>query len=163
MISRIDNIYRPLVKGEIVRVPCVVSKDGTRITPVINTPHSDKENGQNYIHYHADNRFIIVKIKNGVPVYKCKIEGAKVFYDCDFYRQVLDETNSLQWFNIRVVRSNETRHTPVNMISKSKLKRDYEKNGKCPHRGHDLSQTECVDGIKTCPLHGLKVKCNKQN
>lgn len=159
MIPRIDEINRPLIKGEIVRVPCVVSHDGTRITPVINHPHNDKENGQNEAHYHADNRFIIVKLNQGVPTYKCKPEGAKVFYHCDFYRLVLDGAKSLEWHNFRVVRTEETRPTPVSMIVRSKLKHDYDKNGKCPHRGHDLKQAQCVDGFKTCPLHGLKVKC----
>ena len=28
------------------------------ITPVINHPHTDKENGQYHTHYHADYRFI---------------------------------------------------------------------------------------------------------
>jgi nitrite reductase/ring-hydroxylating ferredoxin subunit len=29
-------------------------------------------------------------------------------------------------------------------------------NGKCPHKGIDLSNIEAEDGVITCPLHGLR-------
>ncbi|MFM7853883.1 MAG: hypothetical protein ACKO96_18650, partial [Flammeovirgaceae bacterium] len=61
---RVEEIKRPLKKGEVFLVPCIVNRyeqDGhfsMYITPVFNSPHSDRENGQYEVHYHVDYRFV---------------------------------------------------------------------------------------------------------
>ena len=82
--EKVEDVKRPLIRGEKLLVPCFVSslsgdipvstldlnKDNVYITPIINHPHSDKENGQMEVHYHADLRF--VQIERGVNWVKAR-------------------------------------------------------------------------------------------
>jgi len=120
------------------------------VIPLYDHPHSDIENGQKEIHYHINSRFCddntrtdIVRIK--LPLSKGKLE----------YRMLPCVGNG-----------NEYRKTHFNFIKKSQLKHKCIKNGKCPHRGYDLSKEtptlntaggeESKEWVITCPLHSLK-------
>lgn len=168
-MKTVEEIKRPLIKGETLLVPCLVrselidmdeedlwmdlsnitKKEIIYILPVINTPHSDKENGQNEIHYHADNRFIDrAKI---APKRNKKVE--KVF---STNQRPIKTKEEIKYIPLKVITELHYGNTPVELISKSKLKHKCIHKGKCPHRGADLSQVKPIDGILTCPLHGLK-------
>lgn len=151
-----------LIKGEIYLVPCleikkeIISKlgyfyedknslDPFCYTPVLNLPHSDKENGQPEIHYHLDDRF--------KPLLKSKLN----FIYLQRPRKSYVERVILIAMECKYVEVYTT--TPVTMIKNSKLKHKCIFKNKCPHRGFDLSTTqEDSEGILTCPLHGLKFK-----
>jgi hypothetical protein len=171
-ILKIDNVKRPIKKGEIFSVPCIVRESfineeideqtlymdlipfrytskKLHITPVINLPHSDKENGQNSIHYHADFRFI--NHKNGYVKNK---HSYHIF--AESIRLIEGVDGELKYFDLPVINEDFALHTDVSLISKSKLKHKCIHKGKCPHRGYDLSQAKAVGGVITCPLHGLK-------
>lgn len=172
-MEKIEDVKRAIKKGEVYLVPCVVKKQTTtpnygfaedykmdkleelsykkrflEINPIINHPHSDKENGQNEIHYHLDYRFISDKISF---YHKYGTE----------FRIKKDESLKIEYHALPVVHEimPDFAITPVNLIKKSKIK-SFAKNNKCPHRGFDLSNTKDIDGIITCPLHGLKI-CKK--
>lgn len=111
--------------------------------PIINFPHSDSENGQDYIHYHADTRFIDNKLffdlSNEDILRPKKIENSKVIYRTKLcvHEKIYSITNSI-------------------FIKNTKLKHKCIYNGKCPHKGYDLSNVIPESNIITCPLHGLK-------
>jgi Rieske [2Fe-2S] domain len=172
----VDDVKRPLLKGETFLVPCIVREDYTQIhhdeqelymdlkpfkshskklyvTPVINLPHSDKENGQSEIHYHADYRFIKHNNDGNFPTVKNK--HSKYIF-CENIRPKEKIDGLLKYFVLPVINEDFKAITPVNMISKSNLKHKCIHKGKCPHRGYDLSQVKPIEGKITCPLHGLE-------
>jgi len=174
-MEKVEDIKRPLIKGEKFLVPCLVrkrilkddqsewmdlevsSKDvHYEILPIINHPHSDMENGQKEVHYHLDYRFIRhyndskfpkIVMSHSTHTYGTEIRPLKDFGELDYYL-------------LPVINEEFTGITPVRMIRKSKLKHKCIHKGKCPHRGYDLSQVKAVDGVRTCPLHGLKFDDN---
>ena len=162
-IKTVDNIKRPLLKGEVFLVPCIVKKHNDNsigfklnkiyVTPVINLPHSDKENGQNEIHYHADFRFI--KHDNNGDFPTPQNTHSKYIF-CENIRPKDKIDGVIQYFALPVINEDFKAITGVENIAKSKLKHKCIHKGKCPHRGYDLSQVNPIDGVITCPLHGLK-------
>lgn len=152
-MNKVEEIKRPLKKGEKFLVPCIVKQDEfyTYINPVINHPHHDKENGQDYIHYHTDTRF--VKFNEDGTIKR----EHRSHYFCNTFRPILGKDGDLRYIVLPVINEDFTAITDVNLISKSKIRHKCSKN-KCPHRGYDLSQVKEVNGFKKCPLHGLIIK-----
>jgi hypothetical protein len=157
MIQRVEDVKRPLKIGERYIVPCIIKESFNGITkdlliiPVINKPHSDKENGQSEIHYHIDTRFIDTT--------------NSYFKDREDVSMSLDSFNSrpqnkidgiFDRFVLPVFNETFGNATPSSLVRNSKLKHKCIHKGKCPHRGMDLSQVEPVDGVITCPLHSLQ-------
>jgi hypothetical protein len=165
MYPKVEDVKRPLRKGEFLLVPCIIkrvreywlgkTRNLTYITPVINHPHNDIENGQKEIHYHADFRFIKTY---GIAIQR----NHRNHIFCEDIRPVLDKYHVIEYLLLPVVNSRltdeveQTYQTNVNLMKKSKLKHDCIYKGKCPHRGYDLSQERPRNGIITCPLHGLQ-------
>lgn len=143
-LLKVEDVKHPLVVGEYYLVPCVylekldpyVAKP-THWIPVINLLHNDIENGQKYIHYHADYRFD---------------DGRFSIYP----RINWDSICRIEYRVMKCVRVVQQLPTDVERISKSKLKHDCIYKGKCPHRGMDLSQVLPENGIIRCPLHSLE-------
>lgn len=161
----VEDIKRPLVKGEILLVPCIVKRIETDhydeigrieielmyITPIYNHPHNDVENGQKETHYHTDYRFVRTD-KNGHPINRHKVH--RFVHEA---RPRIPLHGDLEYILLPVINPQVSpRATSVQLIGKSKLKHKCIHKGKCPHRGYDLSQEVPVDGVITCPLHGLK-------
>lgn len=145
-MQKVEDVKRPLKKGEFYIVPCII-KDNM-ITPVLLPGHSDKENGQKEIHYHPDTRFI-----DHAGKYFANRE------DYNFYvsrpRPQVGIDGILDYFVLPVFNEEMPDPTQVEFIKNSKLKHKCIHKGKCPHRGYDLSQVEPKDGVIKCPLHGL--------
>lgn len=107
------------------------------VTPLINHPHSDKENGQKEVHYHADTRYY-----NGTKNLRVALP--------------LKPNQKLEFRWLYKVAEEMLYRTPVSLTSKSTLKHQCIHKGKCPHRGYDLTNVEPIDGVITCPLHSLR-------
>lgn len=156
---KVEDVNKPLKKGEEYLVPCLVNRRHflaetviTYISPVINHPHSDKENGQKEVHYHIDYRF--VKHLND-STFPTVMNNHSRYYFVENIRPT-NFLNILEYFILPVINEEFAGITPVENIAKSKLKRKCIHNEKCPHRGYPLSQVKPVNGKITCPLHGLK-------
>jgi len=117
-----------------------------KIIPLIDHPHSDKENGQKEIHYHVNSLYVDnypLEFRISLP---------------------LKENQKLEYRYLKKVRNIEIFSTTVKLISKSKLKHKCIHKGKCPHRGFDLSNIKPDEnGIITCPLHSLMFDTNNNN
>lgn len=121
-----DEQIRPQVKR---RVPLRI--------PVINHPHSDRENGQDEIHYHLDTRFV------------------KWRWHSKYDLRIPDK-QELVYVPLEVIADGEQLPTAPSMIANSRMPHRRLKNHKCPHRGYDMRKVKPVNGCLTCPLHGLK-------
>lgn len=120
------------------------------VTPLIDHPHSDKENGQQSIHYHSDDRYVYSKGYSGIQNIRITLPLKKnQRLEKIFVTKVYDKVKSI---------------TDSQLIKKSKLKHKCIYKSKCPHRGYDLSNEKPdKNGIITCPLHGLKFDSTKNN
>ena len=154
-MERVEDVKRPLKKGEFFIVPCIIKEMPTPtdtpellIIPVINQPHSDRENGQKEVHYHIDMRFFDIHNKY--------FEGRDGLGYNYIPRPIDGMDGKFERFVLPVINEEFGVLTPVDLIANSKLKHKCIHKGKCPHRGMDLSQVKAVDGIITCPLHSLK-------
>jgi len=170
---KVEDLKRPLIKGEKLLVPCLVKRESiledeqelwldstngdTRVKmyvlPILNHPHNDVENGQKETHFHLDYRFIKHKKDSEFPTviksHSLHVFGTRTRPESNF--------GNLEYHLLPVINEEFVGATPVDNISKSTLKHHCIHKGKCPHRGYDLSQVEAdKNGIKTCPLHGLK-------
>jgi len=170
-ILKVDDIKRPLIKGEKVLVPCLVktemkddqdiwldltnAKKVMHVLPVINHPHNDIESGQAEDHYHLDYRFINHKDNGVFPTvinsHSVHVFGSEIRPKKDF--------GNLEYHLLPVINEEFNGITPVNLIGK--LKHKCLHKGKCPHRGYDLSQVKPVNGVITCPLHGFRILNDK--
>lgn len=134
------------------------------IWPIINHLHHDKENGQDYYHYHVDYRFTILKDEEAII--PAKLHSMHSFAPTSRYnllsesqftlREDYTKGYVLEYYSLTCLRVQQAGIThPIN-VTRSVLNYDCIHKGKCPHRGYDLSQEVPVNGIITCPLHGLK-------
>lgn len=113
------------------------------VLPLINHLHSDRENGQDMPHYHVDDRYEINMTSFPIRVFP----------------HLMTSNQTLEYRILTIKNKTVKSITPPIMISKSKLKHKCIHKGKCPHRGFDLSKEQPgLDGMITCPLHGLKFK-----
>ena len=158
--EKVENIKRPLVVGEILNVACLVKRDvfGKIISfiPVINTPHTDKENGQPEIHYHTDYRFILTKETTENVYGYTVIDERDGFKSAETARVELFIDGELEFHDLPVINDKHNGLAQRFFIRNSKLKHKCIYKGRCPHRGYDLSQEKPVNGIITCPLHALE-------
>jgi nitrite reductase/ring-hydroxylating ferredoxin subunit len=153
-MQKVEDIIRPLIKGEILLVPCIIRDypvwwGKSAIIPVINHPHSDRENGQKEIHYHIDERFVDFDEN----YFK---EREDYYIDYSDKRIILKKHEKIERFALPVFNEDIITVTENTAIAKSKIKHKCIYKGKCPHRGYDLSQVKPVDGIIKCPLHSLE-------
>lgn len=152
-MEKVDALKVPLEVGKIYLVPCAVIENpfalrngqsyttAQEIIPIINHPHNDKENGQAYVHYHTDYRFESDGIVTLIMT-RTRINQTQVL--------------NIEYRELKCIRTDNKWVTPVKDIKRSVLKHDCIHKDKCPHRGYDMSNVAAVDGIKECPLHGLK-------
>lgn len=108
------------------------------VIPLIDHLHNDKENGQEDAHYHVDSRYT-----NLNPLTRK-------------YPKYFGKNEKLEYRDLPRLSIEYKGNTPIEFISKSTFKHKCIHKGKCPHRGFDLTNIEVVDGVITCPLHGLK-------
>lgn len=133
--SYFESKYAQIVgKTEMLNGELVIKKH--KIIPVINHPHSDRENGQKEVHYHTDNRFDSIRSAQGT-------------------RLTLSEGDKIIYYPMKCRVLEQSFVTSTLAIKKSKLKHKCIHKGKCPHRGFSLENEIPVNGVITCPLHGL--------
>jgi len=157
--EKVENIKRPIELGEKFTVACLVKRDGNKIIsfiPVINTPHTDKENGQPETHYHTDYRFVLTEetmINSYGYFVTDKRDG---FKGAEKARVEEGIDGELEFHILPIVSENHNGLAQRFFIRNSRLKHKCIHKGRCPHRGYDLSQEKSVNGIITCPLHALE-------
>lgn len=132
-----------------------------QVLPLIDHPHSDKENGQIEIHYHIDTRYMYEQnhLSQGTEIAKfghSRISVDKKGNLHPFYSGKGMVQPKFDYFMLEKTDKTYRGITPTGLIKNSKLKHKCIHNGKCPHRGFDLSNVKPINGVITCPLHGLQ-------
>jgi len=101
--------------------------------PVYPLKHNDLQSGQKEFHYHVDFRFA----------------------ESDEYSRIV-YNGQLKYFEKRLNKKSHTNITNSSIINHCIKQKSMIKGKLCPHKGYDLSLETPVNGIITCPLHGLK-------
>jgi hypothetical protein len=161
-------------------VPVIVADDWAGISgplPVIGARHTDADDFNfPWPHYHVDVRFLTAR------EYRRAGGGSYKGWSAEMVVAGLPISNSNRWTGegsgIPVGRPPLARRRcsrvqpPYAAGDQSTIKRFREKRGEpdaiilkdgrqlCPHRRVDLSTISAdADGLTTCPLHGLRVRC----
>ena len=168
---RIDQIDEPPIQGRDYRVPCVHGRwcDRTGWWPVLLPLHTDTDHfAFPHRHYHVDLRFITHR---RIPK-KAKQDPASALRwpltDMLQPNHTSMPLSEVEWRRRRCQRIKTLEHGEpwlrrIPMISTFRQKMAGRactiRNGRplCPHRAADLSTVPAVDGVVTCPLHGLRI------
>ena len=152
-MQKVNELKRPLKLGKYYLVPVFyeVNDEYWEVIPYIDYPHSDKENGQNLKHYHTEDRF--VPISDNVRLHRTIFTRLPLDVE-KYYSSGVELKRG--YVIMKCIRTRVLSVTPTEYIYKSKLKHQCIHKGKCPHRGYDLTHEPVIDGVITCPLHGLK-------
>jgi hypothetical protein len=155
LIKRVDEVVGWLVDGRSYLVPTIrgewLDDHGVADWPVIGPRHKDKELGVNLSHYHIDLRFVSMDVFN---------RGGQNTVVNDSYEA---RVRYRKWTCLQacVVLSNV--RTPKGMVELNKVYAGKQCAGSartgwtCPHRGVWLGSQPAVEGVITCPGHGLRV------
>lgn len=155
--ERIDRLPASPVIGQFYLVPTVHYEwhDKVRAWPVMGAIHNDSDRFTfPHDHYHLDTRFTpawcITRRPFATPLIELPNRGPMP---------------SIKFRKMRCRRTMETypHHNQKEIIA---IQRDYAEqqcaHGKggwiCPHRKFSLGSIEPIDGIVTCPLHGLRIE-----
>lgn len=159
-IERVDRQTSPLVEGRFYLVPTVRGEWFGKFGdwPVIGPLHDDREIFRFEIdHYHVDGRFLSRKVRNVFRVFTYALHAYRgkpplppvVMKRRKCIRSHVDYC--LPYFRdaspVDVLRKHFAGHQCV-----------AGKGGWiCPHRKASLGSIQPVDGVITCPLHGLRI------
>jgi hypothetical protein len=186
-LQKITDLREPPVVGKYYLVPCVRYYWHGMVAswPVIGPPHHDAEIGFMPIHYHIDARFLTRKQQRVAFKKETTWRGGETFLFRKYNIWPLSEIDQDRECNVKkygpIPRkptlekrkcTNLELHWPLPFKPSEKhimWSRFTDPAGAiqrpdgrllCPHKKVDLSQFEPdADGIVTCPLHGLKVRC----
>lgn len=144
--------------------------------PVLGNRHEDREHlGFPWMHYHVDSRFVTEREYKRVSRYGVgHYEGAAVVFEgvpLNYLGAEEDELGNRKPLpHPPVVWKAMTCRRPLHAVTRvpelaAKLTPHYEgkvcKRGKagfiCPHKNLSLGSMPVVDGVITCPLHGLRI------
>lgn len=130
------------------------------VYPILNLLHHDRENGQDYFHYHVDYRFI--ELEKEFPNYPRPKKlhpyhtwAPNVRYDLKTVSNVDHKKDfRIEYHPLKCLRLQQ--RIIAGQVNQKALMHKCIVNGKCPHKGYDLSQEiPSAVGVITCPLHGL--------
>lgn len=166
MVARADRLTSEPIVGRYYFVPVVIAKWHSLIEswPVMGPPHTDIEFFNfAHEHYHIDGRFLTKR-------------QIKVVEECAPWREPIAELQAAplhDGFLGKLPKATLTKrrcisvHLPYAHGEKKPiqdLRKHYAgaqcEHGKggwiCPHRKASLGSVQIIDGIITCPLHGLQ-------
>jgi hypothetical protein len=132
--------------GKYYRVPCVRTEDCRKSRPVFLPLHEDAALiGFPHYHYHEDPRFL----------------DSRDYKQFSFERVFCPTVGVLGPAEYRLRKCKRAmpeypRHMPWRISLAHAYAKEKLRNGICPHKGTDLTTCPVVDGIVTCPGHGLR-------
>jgi Rieske [2Fe-2S] domain len=161
--QRIDRLTEPAVVGRTYLVPTVAAMwpEGyvTAPWPVIGPKHTDVEFlNFTWNHYHVDARFVLsrahLKLVHKLAYFSTPTSDSHhpladvIWQPIRMRRKMPIYPERFRWdFGIRAIAAHYAGHQC--------------KSGKggwiCPHRNAPLGSLSPVDGVITCPLHGLRI------
>lgn len=169
------STFKPYEVGKFYEVHCVYARLHSDIAwwPVMGEAHRDSEIiGFDPLHYHVDWRFVssrlykryIQRARRGtleeyaIPLMLMPEPGWNV-------RRIEESFSTLKHQQMKLMCKRQFSAYPRSRVPwLARLSEHHAgtclKRNVCPHRGYDLSHEPVVDGIVTCPLHGLSWNVN---
>lgn len=169
------DLREPPVVGRFYMVPCITYPYHERVDvwPTLGPLHHDRgEVNFPYLHYHIDPRFLTADqarhCARKSAFYGGTVEACAAAYPLSHHGSPLPARPHLVR---RKCRASSWQYSPPSAVpwldalearygapaDPIRVKRD---RLLCPHRKVDLSSLQPdADGIVTCPLHGLRVRC----
>lgn len=159
-MERVDRITTPLLKGEYYWVPTVHGRWRGQVAnwPVIGPLHNDVEYfNHEWKHYHVDARFVRLSPELRLSTFRSPLT-AQPYYDPKVLLPApVFRRRKCHWPSI------EYPHGAHERIQR--LRKDFAgtqcHHGKggwiCPHQKASLGSITPIDGVITCPLHGLRI------
>lgn len=160
MTPRANCMTGPLIEGQFYLVPTVKAKWYGKLAswPVIGPLHEDVEFFRfRFDHYHVDARFLARGVRNPYRVYEGPLHVLPG--EPPLPKPVMSRRRCVRAhleFHVNYFRDT----SPLPALRKHFAGRQcaHGKGGWiCPHRKASLGSIVPVDGIITCPLHGLQI------
>lgn len=159
-LERVTELTEPPVVGRSYLVPCVRYAwfHWRSLWPVFLPRHNDREFFDfDYQHYHVDPRFVSRRY------YHLSRQGREFFSSPLTHRDAPEPV--LEGYFKRLCRRDMRTYPYSHVAAVRAIRRHYEgvqcERGPagwiCPHRRTPLGSFPVVDGVVTCPLHGLRV------
>lgn len=154
-LQRVDRLKEPPVIGQAYLVPTVFGQwhHLIRDWPVIGLKHDDIEHlNFRIVHYHLDTRFLRVS--------KDLLRGAQ--YQ-PLHSRSHQELGPIKFAQRTCLREPNSFTGPPDFVLKFHSAFADRQCGKgkrgfvCPHKHFPLGSIEAIDGVVTCPLHGLRI------
>ncbi len=133
--------------------------------PILNSPHNDSEiTDQKFDHTHVDYRFICdVDLERVGNHYKCFEPHGHFSRQVSIPALIASNINiykkRLQCLRHFCVENDNSHVFKVGTVQKLAEKNKYSLNMEskiCPHHGTNLKSCKVIDGVITCPAHGLR-------
>lgn len=166
-----DRACKPYEVGKFYDVQCVYARLHSDIAwwPVLGEAHRDSEIiGFDPLHYHVDWRFVSRRLHQRLVEFT--LRGAIEEYAVPLMlmpdpgwrvRRIEECFGELKHRHMRLKCKRQFSPYPHGRAPWMARMSEHHagsclKRNVCPHRGYDLSREPVVDGIVTCPLHGLR-------
>lgn len=174
VIKMVADLREAPVEGRYYFVPTVeyVWLNRMAVWPVIGPLHHDREIGFPRLHFHIDARFLTepqLRLLNAEQAKFARYSVLNARPMSEIPGRPLPRRATLRRRKCTLSRFAWT--VPTDLTAGLGLEPRYpdakailKPDGRqlCPHRKVDLSQfAEDVDGLKTCPIHGLRVDCRR--
>jgi hypothetical protein len=131
--------------------------------PVLDIAHKDGIYGQPNSHYHVDWRFVLEQhIEAQERAFKHLYPRFQDAENLHYFAPVM-ETEVVKEEYIPLLYKRHFREFPQSQgfnTLKDIMKDVQMKNMKCPHHNYDMKSCQVIDGIVTCPMHGLQWNVN---
>lgn len=108
-------------------------------------------------HYHLDDRFI--------PAEWAYLDRHASQERITYNGVIFSSEVNVEFFELKCIREQCATVNPESILGKSFAEKYINKPMKCercPHKGIDLSSIHPIDGVITCPAHGLKFSLDNQ-
>jgi hypothetical protein len=165
-LQRVDRLKEPPIVGQHYLVPLVPGEWNHMIRdwPVIGLKHDDKEFLDfQWKHYHLDYRFVRLRRTFLRDVHSTPLHGAetvnrhvdwqplgKLFYG---RRKCLREQHVF-------IGPDGDKMKKLNDGFKGRICPKGKRGFVCPHQQFPLGSTPAINGVITCPLHGLQINAD---
>ena len=167
-MKKIQDVENPQI-GDFFMVRCVRIQRGSPNKgfwfPVVDNPHRDGKYGLDTPHYHIDWRFVSDgNIMDQRNYYRSAGIETGV-QETEYIAPVLEEeVIEERYLPLRYQRDHSFPEITAFDKLKEAMKDSVMQNLTCPHHKTSLKSCKAVDGVLTCPQHGLKwnIKTGKQ-
>lgn len=158
MIPYIENYENPQI-GDFFMVRTVEFNRNNKVFhfPVVDKMHRDGKHGLDKPHYHIDWRFMPEFELEAHSNWNNNIYKKAYCNNSEFFTPITKDEVIREYYNCFQYLRDNRKFPEWGFPSLEKAMKNCKMvNMKCPHHGTNLVSCKPVDGVVTCPQHGLK-------